>query len=226
MRVGLVAEGRGDLAVLVNILKGKLGLDKEDIQFIRPEYQLDETDLHDQTEAERGGWGRVKRECVERDKIDEFLQNSIDPEPLVVIQIDTAEAEFTGYDVKKPSREEPAYVDLLRQRMVDKINEWLDGHFTGHVRYAITVEETDAWVLAIHASGDTAGHRDPKRELVKVINRTMADKERKRLFQLKTYPRYDELTRSFRKARELEKHANRNRSLRLFVDSLGGLATP
>jgi hypothetical protein len=136
----------------VNVLKGKLGLDFEDIQFIRPEYQLDETDVHHQDEAERGGWGRVKRECVEREKIDEFLQNAIDPEPLVVIQIDTAEAELAGYDVRKPSREDPTYVEALRQRVVDKIDEWLEGHFAGRIRYAITVEETDAWVLAIYAS--------------------------------------------------------------------------
>jgi hypothetical protein len=49
----------------------------------------------------------------------------------------------------------------------------------------------------------------------------MSDKERKRHFQLKEYAQAHELTRPFRKLRELENFADRNRSLRLFVDSLG-----
>jgi hypothetical protein len=44
MRIGVIAEGRGDLAVLTNIFKGQLGLDSEDIQYLRPEYSLDETE--------------------------------------------------------------------------------------------------------------------------------------------------------------------------------------
>jgi hypothetical protein len=220
MRVGLVAEGRGDLAVLVNILRGKLGLDFEDIQFIRPEYDLDETDSHDQDESERGGWGRVKRECEERARIEEFFQNSIDPEPLVVVQIDTAEAELPGYDVARPDRAAPAYVDLLRPRVVQKIDQWLAGHFAGRVRYAVAVEETDAWVLTLHSSRDTSGHRDPKDKLNQQLNKALSDKERKRLYQLKAYRRYEKLTQPFRKAKELEQCAGRNRSLRLFLDSL------
>ena len=156
MRVGLVTEGRGDLAVLVNVLKGKLGLDFEDIQFIRPEYDMDETDVHDQAEALRGGWGRVKRECVERGRIREFVENAIDEDILVVIQIDTAEAHHHGYDVERPHRDAPDYAELLRQRVVDRINVWLEGEDIERVRYAVAVEETEAWLLTIHASKDTA----------------------------------------------------------------------
>ena len=221
MRVGIVAEGRGDLAVIANILKGKLGLDFEDVQFIRPEYDMDETDVHDQAEALRGGWGRVKRECVERGRIREFVENAIDDEILVLIQIDTAEAHEKGYDIERPGRDDPDYAAVLRRRVVEKINAWLEGEGVERVRHAVAVEETEAWVLTIFSAKDTATFGDPKKKLNEVINKAMPDKERKRHFQLKEYPQADALTRPFRKRRELEKFADRNLSLRLFVDSLG-----
>lgn len=224
MRVGLVTEGRGDLAVLVNILKGKLGLDREDVQFIRPEYDMDETDVHDQAEALRGGWGRVKRECVERGRIREFVDNAIDDEILVVIQIDTAEAHEKGYDVERPRRDDPDYAAVLRQRVVERINAWLDGEGVERVRYAVAVEETEAWVLTIFSAKDTAMYGDPKKKLKEVVNKDKSDKERKQHFQLKEYAQADALTRPFRKLRDLEQFAERNRSLRLFVDSLGKLS--
>lgn len=144
-----------------------------------------------------------------------------------VIQIDTAEAELAGYDVARPGRQDPDYVEALRGRVVDAIGGWLGGQFAGRVRHAVAVEEIDAWVLTLHTDKDTAVHRDPKRELSRALHKTLPDKQRKRLFQLKTYQRYDELTRPFRKLRDLEKHAGQNRSLRLFVDSLGaGRADP
>jgi hypothetical protein len=220
MRVGLVVEGRGDLAVLVNILKGKLGLDFEDVQFIRPEYDRDEADVHDQDEAQRGGWVRVKYECVERSRIREFVTHAIDDEILVVIQIDTAEAHDKGYDVEKPRRDDAAYAELLRQRVVQKINAWLEGEGVDRIRYAVAVEEIEAWVLTILSTKDTVTYGDPKEQLQKLLNKTMSDKERKRHFQLKEYDRAHALTRPFRRLRDLEKFAERNRSLRLFVDSL------
>ena len=220
VRVGLVTEGRGDLAVLVNILKAKLGLDREDIQFIRPEYDMDETDVHDQPEALRGGWGRVKRECVERGRIREFVENAIDDEILVVIQIDTAEAQEKGYDVERPSRDDPNYAEILRQRVVERINAWLEGEGIERVRHAVAVEETEAWVLTIFSTKDTATVGDPKKQLNAVVNKTMSEKDRKKHFQRKEYAQADALSRAFRKLRDLEDCAGRNRSLWLFVNSL------
>lgn len=37
VRVGLIAEGPADLAVLSNLVRGVLGIGRDDIQFIRPE---------------------------------------------------------------------------------------------------------------------------------------------------------------------------------------------
>jgi len=44
MRIGIIAEGTTDQAVLENILKG-LGYDESDIIPIRPDLSMDETDF-------------------------------------------------------------------------------------------------------------------------------------------------------------------------------------
>jgi len=223
MRVGLVTEGRTDLAVLVNILKGKLGLDRADLVFIRPEHYIDETDSYEQPEAQLGGWGRVRGECMARDKIRAFLNSPIDDEFLVVIHIDTAEADQKGYDVERPRRGDPDYTEVLRQRVVERINTWLEGEDVDRVRYAVAVEEIDAWILTIHSTKDTAAYHDPKKKLQEVISKNKSEKERKQHFQLKPWEQANALTQPFRKLRELEKFAGRNRSLWLFVESLRSL---
>ena len=221
MKIGIIAEGPGDVAVLANILRGKFGVDGKDILPIRPEFSADETDLHERREESFSNWALVKRECVERAKIEAFL-TPFEGERLVVIHIDTAEAGLAGYDVERPRQADGAHADELRRRVVVAINRWLDGHFIAEVRHAVAVEETDAWVLTLFSNKDTAGHRDPKKVLHRALNKSneFSEKERKRLFRLGAFDRYDELSRPFRKVHELERCAGRNRSLRLFVDSL------
>lgn len=46
MTVGIIAEGRGDHAVLTNILKGEIHLDGSEIQYMLPDFYFDQTDLH------------------------------------------------------------------------------------------------------------------------------------------------------------------------------------
>jgi hypothetical protein len=223
MRVALIAEGPADLAVLVNILKGKLEIEFEDIQFLRPEYALDETDLHHQPEGRFSNWEFVKRECLEGVKISEFLESPIEEDRLVVIHIDTAEVERDGYQVVRPARQGNAgYAAALRALVVAKINEWLGGRFGDSVRHAVAVEEMDAWVLTIFSTKETASQVNVKERLVKAIHKPNAfsDKERKKLFQLTPYEQYEKLSQLFRKPRELAECAKRNESLRLFVDSL------
>jgi hypothetical protein len=224
MRIGIIAEGRGDLAVITNILKGWLDLDREHVQFLRPEYVLDETDLHEQSEEQFSNWAHVRDECRDYSRIHEFLDTPLDEDRLVVIHIDAAEAELVGYDVVRPTGTALEHAIELRKRVADKLAEWTAGRGTEQLRYAIAVEETDAWILTIYATKETSQHRDPKRKLLQELNRSnrLSDKERKRLFQLKAYERYDRLSQDFRKRSTLQKCATRNQSLRLFIESLAG----
>ncbi|TAK31954.1 MAG: hypothetical protein EPO40_03445 [Myxococcaceae bacterium] len=222
MRVGIIAEGRADLAVLLNILKGRLGVDRSDVQALRPEYYEDETDLHEHREAQHSNWELVRRECLEREKIRDFLDSPVDEHRFLVIQIDTAEAEMPGYDVARLPRSDANYVATLRERVVATMNGWLAGEFVEHIRHAVAVDETDAWVLTVYASdaAETGILPNPKRRLHDAVNKSLSAKERARHFQLSTFAQYDERSREFRKGRTLDAHAARNASLRLFVASL------
>jgi hypothetical protein len=210
------------VAVLVNILKGRLGLDRKDVLAIRPDLASDETDLHEMAESRFSNWGIVKQECVDRSRIEAFVV-PFEDDRLVVIHIDTAEADLPGYDVKKPGRQEANYAVDLRQSVVEKINEWLAGEHLALIRHAVAVEEMDAWLLPLWSSHkDTAGRPHPKEDLEKAMNKgnKLSEKERKRLFRMSPYERYAELSSPLRKRKGLDECASRNESLRLFVESL------
>ncbi|HYO54091.1 hypothetical protein [Archangium sp.] len=220
MRIGIIAEGRGDLAVISNILRGRLGLDFEDIQFLRPQYALDETDLHAMPEEQFSNWGLVKKECSTGSLLEEFLNSPVDEERLVVIHIDTAEAELPGYDVTRPSGSTGDSAIELHRRVAAKLDEWLSGRKLDQFRYAIAIEETEAWILTLYQKKETSTARDPKKALKKVLDQRHSDKERKQLSQMRAYEHHDRLSRDFRKRSTLEDCATRNHSLRLFLESL------
>ena len=159
MRIGIIAEGRGDLAVLSNILRGWLGIDSEYIRFLRPENRLDETDLHEMSQGQFSNWGLVKQECLDGTLLEDFLNSPIDEERRVVIHLDTAEAELPGYDVRRPSDSEPNYATELHKRVAAKLDEWLAGRGAGRIRHALAVEETEAWTLTLYVEKETSVRR-------------------------------------------------------------------
>lgn len=226
MQVGVIAEGKSDHAVIANILKGKLGIERALLTFIQPELDFDETDLqssgYQQMSAkEFGGWVLVKNCCLERSRIADFM-NASDETRFVVIQIDTAEAQLTGYEVEKPDKSDDAYSSALRENVIAKINGWLDGQFSQHMYYAVTIEEIEAWLLPIYGerTAETAKFSDPKDKLQRLLNTKLSDKERKKLFQDQPFDRYAKLSKEFRNRKSLEKYCQQNESLLLFCRSL------
>jgi hypothetical protein len=223
MRIGIIAEGPGDLAVITNILKGWLNLDSEHIQFLRPEYNQDETDLHAQPETRFSNWEIVKGECLSYSRIDEFLTSPLDEERLVVIHIDAAECERSNYGVSRPKTQPGAeHAEELRDRIAAKLGEWLGGRDDKRLRYAIAVEETDAWLLTLDWRKETSTSRDPKKALQQELHRSnrFSAKDLKRLFQQAAFHQYDELSKPLRKRKSLQDCQRWNKSLQLFLESL------
>lgn len=223
MRVGIIAEGRADLAVITNILKGCLDLDHEHLQYLRPEYDQDETDLHARSAEMYSNWEIVKKECVDYSRIEDFLNSPLDEERLVIIHIDAAECEQPGYDVSRPKGEPgPALSAEVHKRITAKLDEWFAGRGGDRLRYAIAVEETDAWLLTLYSRKETSTYRNVKEVLQKELNRPnrRSDRERKRDSQRKAFELYGEWSKPFRKLRQLQDCMRRNKSLQLFVESL------
>lgn len=222
MRAGIIAEGRADLAVLRNVLEGWLGVERDEVRFLVPEYDLDNTDRHAMANEQRSNWLRVRDECRSAERIREFLTLHADDDPFVVVQIDTAEAAVAGYDVARPDRAAPDFAETLRARVLACVDAWLPEDARPHVRHAIAVEETDAWVLALFVTKDTAALPRPKETLERELNRpgSPVERDRKRFFQLDVFTQYDRLTRDLRKRKTLAACASRNASLRAFLDEL------
>lgn len=223
MKIGIIAEGKADLAVITNILKGVFGIDKSDIIYIQPENYLDETDLSSYNYQininQFSNWELVLKQCIEKDKIIDFFDNPIEDERFLVIQIDTAESELKNYGVIKPIKKGNInYPEEMREVVASKIDS-LIGNIFYKIFYAICVEETDAWVLTIYSneSKDTSFFNTPKEKLHEII---LKDKKLSKLSKLSTYEKYYELSKFFRKTKDLNKFLLKNKSLEIFCSDL------
>ena len=163
MRIGILAEGPSDVAVITNIIKGVTGLETNDIIAIQPKLQFDNTHLAHLDPDSHSTWSLVKNECIEQKKINSFFK--LADSKYFAIHLDTAEAEL--YGVERPKTNDENYCSLLRETVINKINEWLDGKYQKEVLYAIAIQETDAWILTLHEKSESCLISDPKKELKK-----------------------------------------------------------
>jgi hypothetical protein len=228
MTVGIIAEGRGDHATLSNILKGACNINRSEIQYMLPEYQYDQTDLHTMQVSEFGSWTRVRQECLTKELIQPFFELFGDDHRFIVIQIDTAERKLTNFEVYKPDlmADEIEYCMLLRNNVVNKINDWLGHNYTDNIRYAIAVEETEAWILPLFGLTDTSHFHNPKEKLHREINNKFSSKTKKQHFRKSIFDQYDFLSKPLGKPKELDKAKKGNESLNLFCISLETLNMP
>lgn len=223
MNIGIIAEGKSDLAVISNVLKGVLSIDKSDIEYLQPELEYDETDL-DNILKSFSNWELVKKTCMEKRKLFDFF--SVDEERYIVLHIDTAEAEEKNYDVERPVKHNNIhYSQELRRNVIDKMNSWLGNQFGARIFHAIAIEEIEAWVITIHTdkTGDTSRYNDPKKELNRILNRKLTRKEKNALRLQNELLKFERLSKAFTKKRKLSKFVNKNESLKLFCEDLEGM---
>ena len=212
------------MAVITNILKGALGIDRSDIQYMLPELDYDETDLARMRIEQFSNWTVVKSRCENGELIQHFFE-AIDDQRFIVIHIDTAERLETGFDVTEPKKEDvEGYVQDIRGAVVLKLKEWLGENIEERIAFAIAVEEVEAWVIAIFDDRilETGFLPRPKEKLISILNRPnlITDRDRKRLFQMNEFDKFLELSRHFRKVKHLQDCAERNESLKVFCNDL------
>lgn len=226
MIVGIYAEGRADLAVITNILKGALNIDRSDLRYELPEYNEDETDLHTMRVEQHSSWTVVKKICEDRVLINTFFENPVIQDSFIVIQIDTAERHLADYNVTEPVKNKETdakeYCSELRVNVIAKISEWLENARQEKIAYAVAVEEIDAWVLTIYdnSKNDTSAYPDPKAKLQFELNKQLSDKEKKTILKADSFNKYGFLSASFRKRKKLAVCMAKNESLKLFCESL------
>lgn len=235
MQIGIIAEGKGDCAVLQNILWSVLK-EEDDVRFLRPEFDLDETDLQESTykamtEDEFSSWTLVQKDCVTQTKLQSFLvdDNIFEEERKLIIQIDTAECELENYDVVRPNKDDN-YCANLRTSVISKINTWVNNLYSEQLLYAICIEEMEAWLLPLYESKDSSKHTDPKRKFDALISKKRNtdkkfNKKAQVLSQKSAFEKMDFYTTDFRKAKKLKAALKYNQSLSDFVASLEAVLT-
>ncbi|MFK7797242.1 MAG: hypothetical protein AB8E82_07285 [Aureispira sp.] len=232
MVFGIIAEGKGDVVVIENVL-WSITDDEDEIRVLRPEELADETDLQNQyktmTADEFSSWTLVKEDCVKREKFHLFLEkNPLEEERKIILHLDTAECELEGYGVTRPIRakgQEQQYCTVLRQAVINQINTWLEGRYQGQLLYAICIEEMEAWLLPLYEQKDSSTRPDPKRHLTRILDKKKAtDKKFKKQYEskekqgvraLQTF-----LSKNYQKKKHLTNALTYNQSLANFVESI------
>lgn len=224
MQIGIISEGHSDRAVIANLFAAATGIDSTAIKTLRPMLKMDATDkaaVKDQVEF--SNWTLVRKECLERELIDDFL--SLEGNDYIIIHIDTAEAD--EYEVKRPDKDKN-YAVNLRTLVVQKINEWLNvkgwpqGLSPASVLYAVAVEETESWLLCIFWDvKDTSSSAKPKEKLKYFL-------DQKKINAAVDYDNYLKLSKPFAKHKDLiaGKYLDRNASLALFYAELQNIVRP
>lgn len=233
MQIGIIAEGKGDCAVLKNILWSLL--DEEPL-FLRPEFDLDETDLQEptyktMTEDEFSSWTLVQKDCVNQTKLQSFLvdDNIFEEERSLIIQIDTAECELENYDVVRPNKDDN-YCPNLRTAVINKINTWSSNLYAEQLYYAVCIEEMEAWLLPLYESKDSSKYPDPKRKFDALIQKKRNtdkkfNKKVQALSQKSEFEKMDFYSADFKKSKKLNSALKFNQSLSDFVLSLKPILT-
>ena len=222
MRVAIFAEGYSDAAVLTNILKGWLGINRSDIDYRVPELDYDQSDLSQMSINQFSNWTIVKQNCIERTQFNHFF-NSIENAHFAVIQLDTAERQLIGYEVSEPPKSDtPQYSQDLRTNVIQKIKGWLDNNYTDNLAYAVTIEEIESWLLTLHekTTSETAKYNQPKERFWQQVFPKFSLKERNLIKNKSAFQQYLTLTDGFKKKKTLQDCCNRNLSLSLFCKSL------
>lgn len=196
MKIGVISEGHADRAVISNILIGITGIDINDIEPLRPIYNLDETDKAILNPQNFSSWSVVKEECESKELLKGFL--AFEGQDFVVIHMDSAEA--SEYGVNRPNvPRSDEYCENLRKGIISQINAWFnDETLHNKILYAIAIEEIDAWLLTIYDKNESCSSATPKEKLSRVLRKTG-------LNSTSNYDNYLSLSKDFSKPKKVRK---------------------
>lgn len=216
MRLGIIAEGKADIAVIKAVVKTLIGIDSSDIVQLRPSEQLDETDLN---EMNFSNWNLVLKSCEDNCLLGAFFDILAD-DALLVVQIDTAERGEVGFDINAPLRTKDLdwkeYCVCLREAVKNKISNIIPEAYRDKVAYAIAIEETDAWLIPLFdgACNETAQYANPKEHLHYLISRIDGKKRKKYIDTSKNNLDYNYISKGIRKGLRICRQ--KSKSLDLF----------
>lgn len=225
MKFAIFCEGKSDAAVITNILKGILKLDRSDIRYSLPELEYDETDLFNQSPLKFGSWTLVKDACINKEQLRTYFENqTTDQEYYAVIQIDSAERNENEFNVIDPPKGKnyAKYSSQLHENIKTKMSEWLKNEYTERIIFAICIEEIEAWLITrlTDYKHDTSKENKPKEYFKSKWDKLYNKKDISRLKNMSTFEEYLFHSAVFTKYKLLEKSRKKNISLDIFCSDL------
>jgi len=210
MKIGIIAEGHSDRAVIVNILHRLIGIDINDIIPIRPVDIYDETDLANIPKEQFGGWDSVKKECERKELIPLFFERL--GNNFLTIHIDTAES--AQYGIVQPTKDQN-YCKNLRELVIAKIIEWMGIDISKSLLFAIAIEEIDAWILTLMEDRDSSKSANAKKRLEYLKGYKLGKMK-------PNYELYYEFSEGFKNSsdKQMLKFRHRNESLDMFCEEV------
>lgn len=218
MRIGIIAEGFADVKIIKAIVSNLIP-SIDGFHLIRPQEQLDETDLQ---EMNYSNWQLVLESCKDEQLLSGFF-DALEGDALLVVHIDTAERGEKGFDVNEPVRSKnmdyALYSEELRKQVRRRMEEVIPVQFRQKITYAIAIEETDAWLIPLfeNTKRDTASHVNAKETLSKLVGK---DKKQQRKYVSTDKKRLDYVKLGKELSKQLQHVRKHNKSLDLFCMDL------
>jgi len=215
-----ISEGITDQIVIENILIGffkSYDLELNPLQPLR-----DETDRNKQKEF--GNWFNIF-EYIRSDKFRGALQFN----DYVIIQIDTDVCEELHYDVSKlddsGKRLPPeTLVEKVEERLRSEIGEQVYNRFKDRIIFAICVESLECWLLPLVLKDNRKWTKIEN--CFEYIQRELRKEKGKNKISLagkdgsKNPEGYENISKAFRKNKDLKKQCSYNKSFNIFLESI------
>ncbi|WP_312941218.1 hypothetical protein [Stutzerimonas balearica] len=206
----LLTEGETDQVVLEEIIQTvytKRTGEEVDVRYVQP--------IYDETTKSRsenfGGWEMLLDFCQSSDRILEALTAN----DYIVIQIDTDICEHPRIGLNRANNENCQLLEQMKQYIIGQIpSQVYDAHGT-QIIFAVAVHSTECWLLTLHGALD----RD-KNQVLACENRLKRSLAIKGVKYVKDAKSYAELSKGFRRYKDLMEAKNHNESLSHFIDSL------
>lgn len=204
MTFGLIGEGETDQIILKQILIGFLK-DKAVVNILQP------------LPNESGGWSKVLHYCKSMD-----FKQALSLNDFLVIQIDT---DFmSGPDVPEEYRIKIKDLDVektvlaFKEKLADLIGEAFFVEYKTQIIFAIAVNEIECWLLPAYFENNKKKAAKTQ-NCIDTLNTVLKQREGFFLNDKKT-EYYEQLSRNFRKRKDILKYAQKNPSFQIFVEEL------
>ena len=209
---GLISEGATDAQVIGNIV---LGLCDEEPSF-REFLPITDATQRGQV-ASFSNWELVLNYCASH-QFEEAFQ-FVD---FIIVHIDTDRCDDAKFGVSKQENGEPlltrALIERVAQKLRDTIGPQVWEQYGHRVIFAIAVDSIECWLLPLYAPPNKMGKAV---NCLDALNTALRRKNKSAINPDDKKPRdYDELSKSYRRAKELSKYKTKNESLAVFVEQL------